>query len=210
MSHRPLEKCWRVLPGTRPLPTITPSLRARPVCRRGLVAGVARRIASSRPGLRSSSHYPLGNCVDGRRETCRPSDSTRARFLIAARRTVPGSCRRPVMTPAGGTGDICLPSDGFIRDGGERGASCRAPFPGYPGLSQPCSQQPFRTTALRLFYQGTRHSSPIRETGLPVFCQSVRTICGEPLSVMPGRNDPAGSPAGGADSPPGWSNKCGI
>ena len=64
---------------------------------------------SSRPGLRSSSHYPLGNCVGWRFETSRQPDSTRARFLIAARRTVPGSCRRPVMTPAGGTGDICLP-----------------------------------------------------------------------------------------------------
>lgn len=94
-----------------------PSLRARPVCRRGLGAGVARRKTSSRPGLRSSSHYPLGNCVGGEPETCFPPDSTRARFLIAARRTVPGSCRRPVMTPAGGTGDICQPPSVF-RGGG--------------------------------------------------------------------------------------------
>lgn len=93
----------------RPLPTTAIPLRAPPVCRKGLLAGVARRISPSRSGLRSSSHYPLGNCVGWRLETCRLPDSTRARFLIAARRTVPGSCRRPVMTPAGGTGDICQP-----------------------------------------------------------------------------------------------------
>jgi len=56
----------RSFPGfahARSLPATAIALRARPVCRKGLLAGVARRLSPSRSGLRSSSHYPLGNCV---------------------------------------------------------------------------------------------------------------------------------------------------
>ena len=103
----PNREAFRVLPMPARFPQPRSPFAPHPVCRKGLLAGVARRPSPSRSGLRSSSHYPLGNCVGWRLETCRQTHSTRARFLIAACRTVPGSCRRPVMTPAGGTGDIC-------------------------------------------------------------------------------------------------------
>lgn len=95
----PAQEALRALTMPARFPPPRFPLRTPPVCRKGLAAGVARRESPSRPGLRSSSHYPLGNCVGGRFETFRPPDSTRARFLIGARRTVPGSCRRPVMNP---------------------------------------------------------------------------------------------------------------
>jgi hypothetical protein len=55
----------------------------------GLLAGSSRRETRLRSSLRSSNHNPLGNCVDAQVETSCGSDSARARFLIAARRTAP-------------------------------------------------------------------------------------------------------------------------
>lgn len=59
---------------------------------RGLLAGWARRETRLRSGLRSSNQNPLGNCVGAQVETSCGPDSARARFLIAARRSAPGSC----------------------------------------------------------------------------------------------------------------------
>ena len=67
---------------------------------------------------------------------------------------------------------------------GKRNTSCRAPFPGLPGSSQPCSRRIFQTAALRLFYQGTRlrYTTPAR-----VLRNSWRFWCGN----WPGRRRPA-------------------
>lgn len=69
---------------------------------------------------------------------------------------------------------------------GKRNTSCRAPFPGLPGSSQPCSRRIFHTAALRLFYQGTRlrYTTPAR-----VLRNSWRFWCGN----WPGRRRPAGA-----------------
>lgn len=177
MSYRPIEERLQGFALNPPVPRDHALLSYRSGLPERPCGGGLRRKTPSRPGLRSSSHYPLGNCVGGRFETSRSPDSTRARFLIAARRTVPGSCRRPVMTPAGGTGDICLLPIGFIRDSGERRTSCRVPFSGCPGLSQPCSQQSFRITALRLFYQGTKQPTLSAAGLLVLSCQKSRIDC---------------------------------
>jgi hypothetical protein len=48
---------------------------------------------------------------------------------------------RPDTTPTRGTGEICLPPNRLRGCGGEGGTSCHQPFPGRPGLSQPCSRR---------------------------------------------------------------------
>jgi hypothetical protein len=122
----------------------------------GLLAGLARRTSRLRSGLRSSNRNPLGNCVGARVETPRGPDSARARFLIAPRRSVHFFVDLPDRTR--------LRPEELVR------YACHHRFRGLEGKPAPAAVNlspvardypsralgnHFRSTALRLFYQGT-------------------------------------------------------
>ncbi len=64
-----------------------------------------------------------------------------------------------------------MPVTPLAQCGGEDGTSCRPPFPGRPGLSQPCSQRFIsdRCAATVLSRNESEHARPVGKMK-PLFC----------------------------------------